>query len=200
MICSKASPNRVVVAYNDEPPTEKPIGSDGHTKGIVVADKDSGIWLIHSVPRYPDYSSAYTYPNTGRNYGQSFLCISVNSSEVDKIGKQLIYNEPDIYFNITNNYRNVYPLLYSAITGKRVKQVPFWNEETILSSNGVQFKSFAKSRHFQKELYEDWVAQTLNTNLYVETWCHGTGIIPSECPISKRRYESFNSTKFRTTV
>lgn len=164
------------------------MGSDGHTKGVVVADEHSGFWLIHSVPRYPDYSSSYSYPFSGRTYGQSFLCISVNSTQIDKIGKQLIYNEPDIYLNVTENFSSIYPLLYSAVIGKRVKQPPYWNEETIISSGGVEFKSFAKNRHFQKELYEDWVAQVLNTDLYVETWCHGTGIINSSCPISKRRY------------
>lgn len=183
--CSK---DRVAVAYNDEPPTGRPIGSDGHTKGIVVADRHSGFWLIHSVPRYPDYSTNYSYPHSGRTYGQSFLCISVNSTEIDKIGKQLIFNEPDIYLNLTNNFSSIYPLLHTAVTGKRVKQPPYWNEETIKSSGGVEFKSFAKNRRFHKELYVDWVAQTLNTNLYVETWCHGTGIIHSDCPISKRRY------------
>ncbi|XP_037043263.1 deoxyribonuclease-2-alpha-like [Bradysia coprophila] len=198
---------RLVVAYNDEPPTEDPVGTDGHTKGLVVADKYSGFWLIHSVPKYPDYSADNWYPHSGRHYGQSFLCISVNATQVDKIGKQLIYNEPDIYINRTNQFGNLYPFLYSAVIGKRIKQPPYWNVETILSTKGVEFHSFAKNRSFKKELYEDFVAQTLNTNLYVETWCHGTGLIPSNCPISKRsvwnvtaikmdqfRYE-FNSTE-----
>lgn len=153
----------------------------------MVADEHSGFWLIHSVPRYPDYSITYTYPLSGRHYGQSFLCISVDSTQIDKIGKQLIYNEPDIYLNLTEKLSDLYPLLRSAVAGKRIKQPPYWNEETILSSRGTEFKSFAKSRRFQKELYEDWVAQTLNTNLFVETWRHGTGLIPSNCPNSKRR-------------
>lgn len=188
IVIENCSKDRLAVAYNDEPATGKPIGSDGHTKGVVVADERSGFWLIHSVPLYPDYSSPYSYPSSGRTYGQSFLCISVNATQIDKIGKQLMYNEPDIYLNVTNNFSSLYPLLYDSVIGKRIKQPPYWNEETILSSGGVEFKSFAKNRHFQKELYEDWVAQALNTNLFVETWCHGTGIIPSNCPISKRRY------------
>ncbi len=179
----------MAIAYNDEPPTERPISSDGHTKGVVVADEQSGFWLIHSVPRYPDYSTTYSYPDSGRHYGQSFLCITVNSTEIDKIGTQLIYNEPDIYLNLTEKFIARYPLLHTAVIGKRVKQPPYWNKETILSSGGIEFKSFAKNRHFEKELYEDWVAQTLNTNLFAETWRHGTGLIPSNCPISKRRYE-----------
>lgn len=48
----------------------------------------------------------YSYPTTGHHYGQSFLCISVKVEEVDKIGLQLIYNEPHIYtFKISDNLR-----------------------------------------------------------------------------------------------
>lgn len=53
----------------------------------------------------------YTYPSTAHMYGQSFLCISVQAKEVDKIGLQLVYNEPHIYaFKISDNLRFVFIL------------------------------------------------------------------------------------------
>ncbi|KAJ6644487.1 Deoxyribonuclease-2-alpha [Pseudolycoriella hygida] len=195
LLQSYVQKDRAVVAYNDEPPTGKAIGSDGHTKGVVVADENSGFWLIHSVPLYPNYIGKYSYPESGRTYGQSFLCISVNSSQVDVIGKQLIYNEPDIYLNITSDFSSLYPFLHSAVTGKRIEKPPFWNDVVIKSSGGTEFRSFAKNRRFRKELYEDWVAQVLNTNLYVETWRHGTGIIPSDCPFPKKSVWNISAIK-----
>lgn len=48
----------------------------------------------------------YTYPLSGRSYGQSFLCISINSSEIERIGTQLLYNEPHVYdFKITDSLK-----------------------------------------------------------------------------------------------
>lgn len=43
----------MVAAYNDEPPGAQMDATNGHTKGVLVADDKTGVWLIHSVPLYP---------------------------------------------------------------------------------------------------------------------------------------------------
>lgn len=48
--------DRLMIAYNDEPPNKKGEPKYGHLKGVVVADKRSGFWLVHSVPLYPNIS------------------------------------------------------------------------------------------------------------------------------------------------
>jgi len=86
--------------YNDEPTNENKSFTMGHTKGIVVADNSSGFWLVHSVPKFPQLpyqnNNSYTYPRTGVRYGQSFLCVSMLTKELDKVGKYLQ--------NIVSNY------------------------------------------------------------------------------------------------
>lgn len=60
--------------------------------------------------------------------------------------------------------------------------VPFYSSTNLRSRFGTIFTSFAKSKNFQKELYEDFVAPFYqNGDFYVETWRHGPGNIDSNC-------------------
>lgn len=54
---SEINNDRLVIAYNDEPPNKKSNSRKGHLKGVVVADERSGFWMVHSVPLYPNISS-----------------------------------------------------------------------------------------------------------------------------------------------
>lgn len=77
------------ITYNDKPTNGRVQLSLGHTKGTVVADKDFGFWLVHSVPNFPKLpyqNNSYSYPNTGVLYGQSFLCVSMMAHELDNVG------------------------------------------------------------------------------------------------------------------
>lgn len=72
--------------------------------------------------------------------------------------------------------------MVEALKMETVKTPPFYNLETLKTRKGRSFLSFAKSRQFKKELYEDWVAPQLNSgDSYVETWRHGAGNIDSDC-------------------
>lgn len=46
------------MAYNDEPPESTYSANCGHTKGVLVADDQSGFWMIHSVPKFPNITSS----------------------------------------------------------------------------------------------------------------------------------------------
>lgn len=74
------------ILYNDEPPTQKPKPKKGHTKGVVLGNENGGIWVVHSVPHLPNISERY-YPLTGIVYGQSVLCVSLNVTNLNKVGK-----------------------------------------------------------------------------------------------------------------
>lgn len=41
--------NNLIVLYNDQPPEGDALESRGHSKGVLVADKAKGFWIIHSV-------------------------------------------------------------------------------------------------------------------------------------------------------
>lgn len=192
--------------YNDDPPNRPINGKYGHAKGAVIANMQQGFWLIHSVPNYPPVPnsgndtrrganveneipgnrSEYDYPSSGENYGQSFLCISMNGDQFDAIGQQLMYNQIIVYKrNILVTFSKTYPVLADAANQKRIRQEPFSSKAIITSSNDVKFISFAKSDKWQKDLYDDYVAPTLRTDLFAETWLNGRGRLPSDCEHTK---------------
>lgn len=91
-------------------------------------------------------------------YGQSFLCLSLNANQIDVVGNQLIYNEPQIYESkLPPSLASIYPNIQRLIEGKRINNGPYWNDVDLKTLGGSIFKSFAKSSKFSKELYEDWV-------------------------------------------
>lgn len=99
----------------------------------------------------PESESEYNYPTSGMNYGQSFLCISVNSDQFDSIGKQLMFNQIVVYRrNIPAMFAATYPVLTDAANQKRIRQAPFNNKMLLKSSGNVEFVSFAKSDKWQK--------------------------------------------------
>lgn len=78
-------------------------------------------------------------------------------------------------------FRSKYPNLVRAFNREKITTPPFQSLVVISSRNGVQFHSFSKNRHFAQELYKDWVAPTLKSDLYVQAWRRGVGMLPSNC-------------------
>lgn len=99
----------LVLMYNDEPTMGAADESRGHTKGVLIANNTNGMWLIHSVPKFPPTpeEGGYGYPKNGQTYGQSFLCISLTGDQLGKVGRQLQYNEPHFYYgNIPDDLKS----------------------------------------------------------------------------------------------
>lgn len=182
------NPLVLLIAYNDEFPDGQVKFNNGHTKGVVATDGKTGIWLIHSVPKFPSIPK-YEYPTSGLHYGQSFLCITLNATEMEKIGTQLLYNEPNIYYErMPVVLDKKFPYLEQAVAKKWIQRAPFNNVLDLTTLLGVTFKSFAKSSKYHKELYEDFVAPVLDTNLLVETWRNGAGNLQSNCSLNDKVY------------
>ena len=84
--------------YNDEYPDSYPTPSNGtlmkggHSKGVLASNDQTGFWLIHSVPKFPDLTAASFTWTASHEFGQSFLCLSVKASDVENIAKNLQYS------------------------------------------------------------------------------------------------------------
>lgn len=99
----------------------------------------------------PGNRSEYDYPSSGMHYGQSFLCISVDSDQFDLIGRQFMYNQITIYRrNILATFAAKFKVLTDAAKQKRIRKAPFTSKALLKSSGDVEFISFAKSDKWQK--------------------------------------------------
>uniref|UniRef100_A0A2A4J8U9 Uncharacterized protein n=1 Tax=Heliothis virescens TaxID=7102 RepID=A0A2A4J8U9_HELVI len=187
----------------------------GHTKGVILGDKFTSLWLVHSVPRFPPLPdimnglnvSGYDYPSTGMKYGQSFLCVSVQTSTLNQIATQLKYNEPLlVYTHIPQEFDSELPNLVDVVRNKTIDASPWYHIESFETLVGRKFLSFAKSAMFNDDLYSGLVAEVLQSDLLVESWTNGPGTLDSECsrnfqvrnierlkfPIAKMSFTSHN--------
>ncbi|XP_041981517.1 deoxyribonuclease-2-alpha [Aricia agestis] len=161
----------------------------GHTKGVIVGDKNNALWLVHSVPKFPPVPNthgpnvtSYSYPATGTKYGQTFLCTSVHTSTLNQIGTQLKYNEPLInYHSIPQELEIELPNIMEVIQNKTVDSAPWYHIASFETLAGRKFISFAKSGMFNDDLYSGLVAEVLQTDLLVESWTNGPETLDSEC-------------------
>ncbi|XP_045773633.1 uncharacterized protein LOC123873024 [Maniola jurtina] len=161
----------------------------GHTKGVILGEKFTSLWLVHSVPRFPPVPdvnglnvSSYNYPATGTKYGQTFLCVSVQTSTLNQIATQLKYNEPRIvYHNIPQEFNGELPNLVDVVKNKTIDAAPWYHIGSFESLVGRKFLSFAKSAMFNDDLYSGLVAEVLQSDLLVESWTNGPGTLDSEC-------------------
>ncbi|XP_070768353.1 deoxyribonuclease-2-alpha [Enoplosus armatus] len=189
------------ILYNDQrPPVDfgdrwaDDSGSrGGHTKGVVLLDKNQGFWLVHSTPNFPPVRQAgrYYYPSTGVTNGQNFICVTYPLDRFQTIGEQLQINQPNVYdCNVPESLASLVPTLATVCEKKhqsghifpRIKTVSN-RSVTLTSKDGTDFISFAKGASFNNDLYHSWVAPTLQSNLLVQFWVRSTGILPSDCSL-----------------
>ncbi|CAJ0584402.1 unnamed protein product, partial [Mesorhabditis spiculigera] len=152
----------------------------GHTKGTLFFNGQTGVWLVHSVPKFPP-PDQYQYPDSGRDYGQTMLCMSFKYAQLKDIGTQLYYNHPDIYSsNLPTTMAAANPDLAKLITGDYQKGAAATSSMTLTTAGGQQFKSFAKSADFNDDLYSKFLAPSLRTPFLVESWRRGSEV-PLDC-------------------
>lgn len=51
-----------------------------------MLDKQTGVWLSHSTPKFPTYGSKDFWPISGNINGQTFICVTYSYDEFEKIG------------------------------------------------------------------------------------------------------------------
>ncbi|KHJ91315.1 deoxyribonuclease-2 [Oesophagostomum dentatum] len=186
----KTDPTIFHVMYNDEPynstdpslldilllsnRAELATIQFGHTKGTMFFDETSGVWLIHSVPKFPP-PDHYEYPASGHDYGQTMLCLSFNYAALSNIATQLYYNKPNIYSSqLPTKIAADYPVLSQVIAGKYKQGEPYSSTVTLNTINGQKFTSFAKTNQFNNAALKRLNDNSTNLVLTVPLSCSTT--------------------------
>ncbi len=174
------------ILYNDQ--ADQVTLIKGHTKGVILFNENSAVWIVHSIPHFPPKAnqSEYCIQPSQCVYGQSMLCMSFNFEQLEIIGEQLLYNYPQIYdYHIPSKLKwknsNILENLLNVLSGDHVKQGPWFNMKYLTTLGGQKMLSFAKFTQFEDDLYSGIVAPKLESNLYTETWNNGAGTLNSNC-------------------
>ena len=156
--------------YNDVHPDGTMDSVKGHTKGVVAFEDDGdGFWMIHSVPGFPPApSSSYSYPDSGRQLGQSFLCVTLPFSKLETVATQLLYNDPSLYASKLSSQVSNYSMMTEVINGNRSSVELGYNIKPLLRTN-MSIISFAKTHEFGNDLYHDLVAPHSTDTLFAGT-------------------------------
>lgn len=160
----------------------------GHTKGIILFDETSAIWIVHSIPHFPPRASESFFIQSSQCvYGQSMLCMSFSIDKLEQIGLQLLYNYPQVYDHFIPEHLNQNSFISNlnrVINGEHIKSSPWFNLNPLVTQGGEHFLSFAKFTNFGDDLYSGLVAPNLSSDLLTETWNNGAGTLESNCSIS----------------
>jgi len=164
------------VFYNDELPNGPTSDSYGHSKGqLMWSDAGQGFWLIHSVPKYAESpsngQSTYEYPETGVDYGQSMLCITMDIKNIDQAFAQLQLTNPQVYgqqwvSSLASSMPNADAFLNQGVVNKESAS----NIVSLLTLGGLSVLHFAKTEKWGQSIFGDLIGPYYQSGVLTETW------------------------------
>ncbi|PAV83746.1 hypothetical protein WR25_13315 [Diploscapter pachys] len=162
--------------YSDDSPIGKADSYRGHAKGVVLFDSQTGFWIVHSIPNYPDPNGKYSYPETAVKYAQSAICVTVSTDNLGDIGEHLRYIQATPYStNLPSSFDSRFPVLKNIIAKKSLPSsaTQFVHQKYTKTVNGMTFYMVAKYKKLHQDLWHDVIAQELKANLAVQSWLNG---------------------------
>ncbi|XP_029845761.3 plancitoxin-1-like [Ixodes scapularis] len=183
LFAKKKSPDIAYVTYNDQPftgeeePAKDPDRHHGkeyaHSKGILMADATSGMWLVHSTPQFPVnvHMGEFNMTRTARKNGQYFMCLTVPATEVDEIAELLLIQSVIVNHKYgPESVAKKYPQLQALIRGK---SLPPSTEVKIAPIKGISrttFTAIAKPPRWKKDVYTHVVTEQAQSDIWVQSW------------------------------
>lgn len=191
------------IVWNDEPiiSPEKPFSKIAHSKGILAYNSDSGVYLVHSLPKFPSMSSTKKdeiflneLPNNQGSYSQTFLCVSFDYKNLYEVIDTL----KDIKIGVQSNY---YGNSFDKDLDETVKNFDNGNKsktkqteitvQTVTSIGGSNMNFFAKPKSVLELPWDGHIPGFYKEDFYVGTWTRPELLAPN-C----KKYKTFNILKY----
>ena len=164
-----------------------------HAKGSLVYDSQYGAFILHSLPRYPQRTRSNDIltklPDNSGVYAQTFLCISVNKENAEKIVEMLNCVHAQVNKGVDKDRVNSRPNEYfQGLLERKIHQnCKNTHNGKIYSKAGKPFRFFGKNYKSQLIPYDTTLGFEYNDNFFVRTWTR-----PSLCPSIHGKYNIIN--------
>lgn len=198
--------------YNDQPPNHPFSLIYGHSKGVLAFhdQTQTGFWLVHSVPHFPStIEQGYGYPDSGRVFGQTMLCITLNVSaasiplnSIDILSNHFLYTRPFVYaYGLTSFASERYSILANGIIPNKAHiSEPPYTRSYSLNISSFEVLTFAKYGLANIDMLSELIVPSLRTTMLSETWSNGGQInLPSNCT-GEYHTENIEKLSFNFTV
>ncbi|XP_077528121.1 deoxyribonuclease-2-beta-like [Haemaphysalis longicornis] len=132
-------------------------------------DKETGVWVIHSVPSFPAglFRKTYVYPSSGKTNAQVALCVTFNSTQLETIAQA---RDSSCNWALTTLSRRS----CGAHQGCPVDVEPLTVARTRIGEPYEQM-------HDVHDVYSDLVAPGLESSLRVSTWSRTDDLLKPYC-------------------
>uniref|UniRef100_A0AAX7V697 deoxyribonuclease II n=1 Tax=Astatotilapia calliptera TaxID=8154 RepID=A0AAX7V697_ASTCA len=168
----------------------KQLHSSSTLTGVLLVDKSgTGIWLLHSTPKFPCAKDENSFwPSTGVKNAQTFICVTFRYEQFDKIGKHLQYIRA---FPFDHRIPGDFHTELLDVVNK-VHVPPDDHFQELNSNKRVNFYSIAKKIQgpdYGGDLYVT-ISQRVSSDLLVQTWGCQAGRDKSFCRKNKFKVEN----------
>ncbi len=146
--------------------------------------------------------------HSGRIYGQTMLCITLNTStslpvnSIDLLSTHFLFTRPLVFdSSLTSSATVRYPILSnSIITNKGHVNEPPYTRYYPLNTSSLEIHTFAKYGLANIDMLSELIVPSLRTSMLSETWSNGRQInLPSNCT-GEYHTENIEKLAFNFTV
>jgi deoxyribonuclease-2 len=160
--------------------------SKAHSKGGLIFDNSSGVFLSHSLPRFPRRNIknkiVESLPSNAGIYGQTFICISVDKENALKVVETLNIIDPPLVLNVDIDKTQKTPneQVQKLIKNKFDPKLPQSKVSEVVSRAGTEFQIFSKGRNEENLPWDSLIPNHYSDGIYVQTWTKPL-MVPTTC-------------------